>query len=98
MRIRLQHHILTRDNLRGFAYRPLFSIYLLYIYYHCIILLPIIERIQIPFQTKKIGHRRGWIVLMQIIILLSLIIWSVINPTQNLALFFQQTACVTYQT
>tara|TARA_B100001057_G_scaffold416734_1_gene434960 strand:- start:592 stop:1971 length:1380 start_codon:yes stop_codon:yes gene_type:complete len=47
---------------------------------------PIIDRIQIPLLTKKIGHRRGWIVLMQIIILLSLIIWSSINPTDNLAL------------
>ena len=25
---------------------------------------PLIDRIQIPFLTKKIGHRRGWIVLM----------------------------------
>ena len=47
---------------------------------------PIVDRIQIPLLTKKIGHRRGWIVLMQVIILLSLIIWSVINPTENLAL------------
>jgi len=47
---------------------------------------PIIDRIQIPFLTKKLGHRRGWIVLMQIIILLSLGVWSIINPTQNLAL------------
>ncbi len=47
---------------------------------------PIIDRIQIPVLTKKLGHRRGWIVLMQIIILLSLIVWSFINPTQNLAL------------
>ena len=47
---------------------------------------PIIDRIQIPILTKKLGHRRGWIVLMQIIILLSLIVWSFINPTQNLAL------------
>ena len=47
---------------------------------------PVIDRIQIPFLTKKLGHRRGWIVLMQIAILLSLIIWSFINPTQNLAL------------
>ena len=47
---------------------------------------PIIDRIQIPFLTKKLGHRRGWIVLMQLIILLSLIVWSLINPTQNLAL------------
>jgi len=47
---------------------------------------PIIDRIQIPFLTKKLGHRRGWIVLMQITILLSLVVWSYINPTQNLAL------------
>ena len=47
---------------------------------------PIIDRIRIPLLTKKLGHRRGWIVLMQIIILISLLIWSSINPTQNLAL------------
>tara|TARA_B100000674_G_scaffold114303_1_gene85597 strand:- start:155 stop:1540 length:1386 start_codon:yes stop_codon:yes gene_type:complete len=47
---------------------------------------PIIDRIQIPFLSKRLGHRRGWIVLMQIVILLSLFVWSVINPTQNLAL------------
>ncbi len=44
---------------------------------------PIIDRIQIPFLTKKLGHRRGWIVLMQIVILLSLVVWSFINPTEN---------------
>ena len=47
---------------------------------------PIIDRIQIPVLTKKLGHRRGWIVLMQIIILISLLVWSIINPTDNLAL------------
>ncbi len=47
---------------------------------------PIIDRVRIPWLTNKIGHRRGWIVLMQSIILLSLIFWSVINPTTNLAL------------
>ena len=47
---------------------------------------PIIDRIQIPFLTKKLGHRKGWIILMQSAILLSLIIWSFINPSQNLAL------------
>ena len=47
---------------------------------------PLIDRIQIPFLTKKIGHRRGWIVLMQLVILISLILWSLINPTENLAL------------
>ena len=47
---------------------------------------PLIDRIQIPFLTKKVGHRRGWIVLMQILILFSLIFWSLVNPTENLAL------------
>ena len=47
---------------------------------------PLIDRIQIPYLTKKIGHRRGWIVLMQFIILVSLVLWSLINPAENLAL------------
>jgi MFS transporter, PAT family, beta-lactamase induction signal transducer AmpG len=47
---------------------------------------PLVDRIQIPFLTKKIGHRRGWIVLMQILILISLFLWSIINPTENLAM------------
>ncbi len=47
---------------------------------------PIIDRIKIPWLTKKIGHRRGWIVSMQMIILISLIFWSLIDPTTNLAL------------
>ena len=47
---------------------------------------PLIDRLQIPVLTKKLGHRRGWIVLMQIAILICLIIWSFINPTENLTL------------
>ena len=47
---------------------------------------PLIDRLQIPVLTKKLGHRKGWIVLMQIAILVCLIIWSFINPTENLTL------------
>tara|TARA_Y100000741_G_scaffold341153_1_gene303225 strand:- start:2770 stop:4146 length:1377 start_codon:yes stop_codon:yes gene_type:complete len=47
---------------------------------------PLVDRIQIPFLTKKVGHRRGWIILMQLLILVSLFLWSIINPTENLAL------------
>ena len=47
---------------------------------------PLIDRIRIPWITKKIGHRRGWILTMQTIILISLVCWSLINPTANLAL------------
>ena len=47
---------------------------------------PLIDRIRIPWLTNKIGHRRGWIVTMQVIILISLICWSIIDPITNLAL------------
>jgi MFS transporter, PAT family, beta-lactamase induction signal transducer AmpG len=47
---------------------------------------PIIDRVRIPWLTSKFGHRRGWIFLMQTIILICLICWSLINPTANLAL------------
>jgi MFS transporter, PAT family, beta-lactamase induction signal transducer AmpG len=47
---------------------------------------PLVDRVRIPWLTNKIGHRRGWIVSMQVIILISLICWSIIDPTTNLAL------------
>ncbi len=47
---------------------------------------PLIDRIRIPWLTNKVGHRRGWIISMQLIILISLICWSLINPTANLGL------------
>ena len=47
---------------------------------------PIIDRVRIPWLTNKIGHRRGWILTMQVIILISLICWSVIDPSANLGL------------
>ena len=47
---------------------------------------PLVDRVQVPFLTKKVGHRRAWIILMQLTILMSLILWSKMNPTENLAL------------
>ena len=47
---------------------------------------PIIDRIRIPWLTNKVGHRRGWIITMQAVILVSLICWSIVDPTTNLAL------------
>ena len=47
---------------------------------------PVIDRIRIPWLTAKVGHRRGWIITMQTLIILCLICWSLINPTTNLAL------------
>ncbi len=45
---------------------------------------PLIDRLKIPFLTKKVGHRKSWIILMQSIIILSLIIWSLVDPKTNL--------------
>ena len=47
---------------------------------------PIVDRIRIPWLTNKVGHRRGWIIAMQLVILISLISWSFVSPTTNLAL------------
>ena len=47
---------------------------------------PLIDRIRIPFLTKKFGHRKSWIVLMQLLILFSLFFWSIIDPSENLTL------------
>jgi len=47
---------------------------------------PLIDRIRVPWLTNKVGHRRSWIILMQLIILLSLVFWNFIDPTANLAL------------
>ena len=47
---------------------------------------PIIDRVKIPLLTDKVGHRRGWIVTMQALIILCLVFWSLIDPSTNLAL------------
>jgi PAT family beta-lactamase induction signal transducer AmpG len=45
---------------------------------------PLIDRLHLPFLSKKIGHRKSWIILMQLIIFTSLLIWSLLDPTKNL--------------
>ena len=45
---------------------------------------PLIDRIHIPYLSKRIGHRKSWIILMQALILFSLILWSTLNPSENL--------------
>ena len=47
---------------------------------------PIVDRIRIPWLTAKVGHRRGWIISMQTLILICLVFWSLTNPTTNLTL------------
>ena len=45
---------------------------------------PLIDRLHIPFLSKKIGHRKSWIISMQLIILIAVITWSFLDPTKNL--------------
>ncbi len=45
---------------------------------------PLVDRVRIPFLTDRIGHRKSWILTMQVIIVLSLLIWSVVSPVDNL--------------
>ena len=45
---------------------------------------PLVDRIQIPYLSKKIGHRKSWIISMQFFILLLLITWSTLNPSEDL--------------
>ena len=45
---------------------------------------PLVDRLQIPFLSKKFGHRKSWILLMQIIIFCSLLFWGFLDPSRNL--------------
>ncbi len=47
---------------------------------------PLVDKIKIPYLTKKIGHRKAWIFSMQIVIFICLIFWSFVEPNQNLVL------------
>ncbi len=55
---------------------------------------PLIDRLHLPFLSKKIGHRKSWIILMQIFIFFSLLLWSLLDPTQNLWLVIAVGLCI----
>ena len=37
---------------------------------------PFIDRIQIPYLSKKVGHRKSWIFSMQLLIMTCIFLWS----------------------
>ena len=45
---------------------------------------PLIDKLHVPFLSKKIGQRKSWIIIMQIIIFFSLVTWSFLDPSENL--------------
>ena len=55
---------------------------------------PLIDRLHIPFLSKKLGHRKSWIILMQIIIFISLISWSFLDPSKDLWIVIAVGLCI----
>jgi len=45
---------------------------------------PLIDRLHLPILSKKIGHRKSWIIFMQLLIFISLLSWSFLDPSKNL--------------
>ena len=42
---------------------------------------PLIDRLRVPYLTPKLGHRRAWIVTLQVLILACLGGWSLVDPS-----------------
>jgi len=47
---------------------------------------PLIDKLKIPFLTKKFGPRKSWVLLCQTMILIGLFLWSSLAPSENLLL------------
>ena len=47
---------------------------------------PLIDRLRVPILTDRLGHRKAWIISLQVVILACLLFWSTIDPTTSLAL------------
>jgi PAT family beta-lactamase induction signal transducer AmpG len=45
---------------------------------------PLLDKIRIPLLTAAVGPRKAWIFLFQLIIMLSLVGWSTLNPAESL--------------
>ncbi len=45
---------------------------------------PVIDRLSIPFLSRRIGARKAWIVIFQAVIILSVIIWMMLDPSSHL--------------
>ena len=45
---------------------------------------PLIDRLSLPWLSRKIGHRKAWIILFQICIFASLLVWIQLDATEHL--------------
>lgn len=47
---------------------------------------PLIDRIRIPWLTERVGQRKAWIICLQLFIIIAILFWSSLTPSENLAL------------
>ena len=47
---------------------------------------PLVDRLRLPYLTDRLGHRKSWILLMQVLILAGLLFWSTLAPSVNITL------------
>ena len=47
---------------------------------------PLIDRLSLPWLSRKLGHRKAWIILFQICIFVSLLFWIQLDATEHLLL------------
>ena len=47
---------------------------------------PLIDRLRVPVLTDRLGHRKAWILILQVVILVCILFWSTIDPVSSLAL------------
>lgn len=47
---------------------------------------PLIDRLSLPWLSRKLGHRKAWIILFQICIFISLLFWIQLDATKHMVL------------
>ena len=47
---------------------------------------PLVDSLRLPYLTDRLGHRKSWILMMQVLILASLLFWSTLAPSVNITL------------
>lgn len=47
---------------------------------------PLIDRLSLPWLSRKIGHRKAWIILFQLCIFISILFWIQLDASENLVL------------
>ena len=45
---------------------------------------PMIDRVRLPWLSRWLGQRRAWILVLQAVILVCLVLWSALDPSENL--------------